>query len=153
MVYIEQFIMSFIPSLCFGIILNAPRRILIPCGLIGGCAWIVTYATMQAGTNVAIATFLGTLMINFLCVYFSRRQRVPAIILSIPGIVPLVPGGPAYTAVRYAVESRYIESFEQILIVIYVSGAIAVGFMVGNLVESKFTHYLTRNRLTRTKQP
>ena len=108
---------------------------------------------MQAGTNVAIATFLGTLMINFLCVYFSRRQRVPAIILSIPGIVPLVPGGPAYTAVRYAVESRYIESFEQILIVIYVSGAIAVGFMVGNMVESKFTHYLSRNRLTRTKQP
>lgn len=149
MLYFEQFIISYISSVCFGFIFNAPRRSLLVLGFIGASGWMITYTTMQFGMSIAPATFFGALFINVLCIFFSRKIRIPQIILSIPGIVPLVPGGPAYRTVRYMVEGHYTDGIEEFITLIYIAGAIVIGFMASNLIEQQFTNYMTRNRLTR----
>ena len=61
---------------------------------------------------------------------------MPVIIFSIPSLVHLVPGGPAYKAVREFVLGNSASGFQYVVIVILTSGAIASAFMLTSLVEN-----------------
>lgn len=58
------------------------------------------------------------------------------IIFNIPSLVPLVPGGPAYQAIRELVLGDSAKSLDNLKIVIMTAGAIAAGFMITSLVET-----------------
>jgi uncharacterized membrane protein YjjB (DUF3815 family) len=57
------------------------------------------------------------------------------IIFNIPSLVPLVPGGPAYKAVRELVLGNNSLAFENIMTVTITAGSIAGAFMMTSLVE------------------
>ncbi|WP_415858700.1 threonine/serine exporter family protein [Latilactobacillus sakei] len=64
----------------------------------------------------------------------ARYKRMPVIIFNIPGLVPLVPGGTAYRAVRNLVLGNISQAVTQSISVIMVAGAIAVGFMFAQIL-------------------
>lgn len=135
MIFFIHFIFSFIATMAFGIIANVPRRMLLPCGFTGATGWVLYYFTLQLGIGLGAANFLGALSIGILSVFFSRIFKMPLIIFNIPGLVPLVPGGAAYQAVRQIMQGNYEAGMQNILVVIVTAGAIAIGFMVTNLIE------------------
>lgn len=57
------------------------------------------------------------------------------IIFYIPSLVPLVPGGPAYQAVRSILLGNIDDGLQLILKVVFTAAAIAAGFMVTSLLE------------------
>ena len=66
---------------------------------------------------------------------------------NIPSLVPLVPGGPAYKAVReFALGDNFV-GFENLMIVVITAGAIAGGFMMTSVVEK----IVNRWQMKRTK--
>lgn len=142
--YINQFFLSFISCVCFGIIFNVPRRTLATCGTIGALGWVSYWISFQFLHNVAIANFIGTLIIGVLCTFGSRRLKVPVIILNIPAIVPLVPGAASYMAIRTAVEGHYEESLNHFTNLLWTIGAIVVGFMFTKLIELEFSKHHQR---------
>lgn len=130
-----HFIFSFIASVAFGIILNVPRRALLPVGFIGSMGWVVYIIADQNQLGTIISNFLGALVIGILCIGASRHYRIPVIVLTTPAIVPLVPGAPAYMAVRRAVEENYPEAIDYIAAVLGTAGAIALAFMISKILE------------------
>ena len=72
--------------------------------------------------------------IGILGYLFARRKKCPVIVFNIPGIVPLVPGVPAYQAVRALVDGQLSEAEDLILRVAIITIAIAMGFMLSQLV-------------------
>lgn len=126
---------SYLSTITFGIVTNVPRKMLHACGMTGAVGWLLYWLTKDWSTGPAFANLLGAIGIGLLAIFFSRKKKMPMIIFQIPALVPLVPGGPAYQAVRSFVLGNYAEGVDFIITVIVTAGALAVGFMVTSIVE------------------
>ncbi|WP_232321161.1 threonine/serine exporter family protein [Latilactobacillus sakei] len=88
-----------------------------------------------------MANLFGALAVGIVGSILARYKRMPVIIFNIPGLVPLVPGGTAYRAVRNLVLGNISQAVTQSISVIMVAGAIAVGFMFAQILAD-----ITRKR-------
>lgn len=148
MVVIIHCLFSYISTVTFGIITNVPRKVLNACGMTGAVGWMIFWFTKNLKAEEIFANFLGALGIGLLSIYFSRRKKMPMTIFNIPSLVPLVPGGPAYQAVRSIVLGDYLGGVHSVIKVIMTAGAIAAGFMVTGIVERLLKNLLDKNKTT-----
>jgi uncharacterized membrane protein YjjB (DUF3815 family) len=130
-----HFCFSYISTVTFGIITNIPRRALLACGFTGALGWMIYWLTKDLSTGATFANFLGAVGIGLASIYFSRKKKMPMIIFNIPSLVPLVPGGPAYQAVRSIVLGDYPAGVNYAVKVVFTAGAIAAGFVVTGIFE------------------
>ncbi|MGL9747917.1 threonine/serine exporter family protein [Enterococcus raffinosus] len=136
MTFVINFLFSMFSTIAFSVITNIPRRAFLACGFTGAAGWM-TFWILQTycHQNIGISNFLGAMMIGLISIFFSRIMHMPVIVFNVPSLVPLVPGGPAYMAVRYMMNQEFTESMEKVVTVLVTAGAIAIGFMFTNLIE------------------
>lgn len=144
MVY--QLITSFIATGAFGIIFNVPRRTLIQCGFVGMVGWILYMYLIQNEIDSVLSTLAGAFVVAIISHFFAKRYRTPVIIFSVAGIIPLVPGGLAYDAMRNFVENDYNTAITLAAKAFMISGSIAIG-----LVFSEVINQVIRRSQLRTK--
>ena len=132
--YVLQFIVSFLATMLFSIIFNAPRRLLLACGFVGAMGWIIFKLTVDLDFGKVMASFLGSFILAIMSHVMSRRYKRPVIIFIVPGIIPLVPGGLAYEATRYLVSNQYPLATNTFLEVTLISGAIAFGILCAEII-------------------
>ena len=137
--YLFHFTISFISTVLFSIIFNAPRRLLLACGFVGAVAWTIYQFTVDMQFGKVGATFLGSLILGLLSHTMSRRYKRPVIIFIVPGIIPLVPGGTAYEATRFLVSNNYTSAVNTFLEVTLISGAISFGILVAGIIYYLYT--------------
>lgn len=131
-----NFFFSMISTITFGVLTNIPRRAFLTTGLTGACGWMTFWGLETFfNQNAGIANFCAATVIGLISIFFSRRMSMPVIIFNVPSLVPLVPGGPAYMAVRQMMNQNFTAAMENIVVVLVTAGAIALGFMFTNLVE------------------
>ena len=138
MLYAVQFILSFFASAGFGILFNAPRRTIFAGGLSGAFGWLVYFIATQFDVQAVIASFFGAIMLTALSIISSRYLRAPIIIFITCGIIPLVPGGMAYNAMRSVVLQNYDMALAYGFQVALVSMAIAMGIISTEMIDSLF---------------
>ncbi|WP_409253010.1 threonine/serine exporter family protein [Bacillus sp. SCS-153A] len=141
MYIIEQIITSFIASAAFGIIFNAPRESLVKCGSVGMFGWVIYFVMTVKGMDIVLATVTASFLIAVLSQIFSKIYRTPVIIFSVAGIIPLVPGGMAYDAMRNFVQNDYNAAISLAAKAFMISGSIAIG-----LIFSEVINQVIRNR-------
>ena len=66
---------------------------------------------------------------------------MPVTIFNIPGMVPLVPGGLAYQAVRNLVTSSYQEAANYTVQAIMIAGAIALGLVLSEVFNHNIRNF------------
>ncbi|OEG08432.1 hypothetical protein BCR25_13550 [Enterococcus termitis] len=147
---VVHILFSYLSTVTFGIVTNVPRKLLNACGITGVVGWMIFWSTKNLEAGAIFANFLGAIGIGLMSIFFSRRKKMPMTIFNIPSLVPLVPGGPAYQAVRSIVLGDYISGVHLIIKVIMTAGAIAAGFMVTGIVERLVKNILD-NRGAKTK--
>jgi uncharacterized membrane protein YjjB (DUF3815 family) len=133
--WIEQLITSFIASAGFGILFNAPRSSLLKCGFVGMVGWMIYYILVEYQFDLILATFIAAFFIAFISQFFAKRYKTPIIIFSVAGIIPLVPGGLAYDAMRNIVSNDYNQAIQLGVKVFLISGAIAIGLVSSEVVN------------------
>lgn len=131
----EQLITSFIASAAFGVIFHAPKTSLIKCGLVGMFGWGVYTILEMAGLDPVIATISASFFIAVVSQLFSKFYKKPVIIFSVAGIIPLVPGGLAYDAMRNFVENDYNAAINLAAKAYMISGSIAMGLVFSEVVN------------------
>nr|WP_317843096.1 threonine/serine exporter family protein [Ornithinibacillus gellani] len=131
-----QLIASFIAAAGFGIIFNAPRQLLIACGFVGMLGWIVYYTLAANGMDVLPATVLGAMVVAAFSHFFSRFKKSPIIIFNVSGIIPLVPGGIAYDAMRNFVVGNYLIGIELSSKVMMLASGIAIGLIFTEVLHT-----------------
>ncbi|HKJ30682.1 MAG TPA: threonine/serine exporter family protein [Balneolales bacterium] len=89
---------SGIAALGFALLFNVPRRTLFACFLFGAMGNTVKFMILHFGINIGFATLSGAALVGFLGVGFSKKLYAPPPVLSIPGIIPMIPGTFAYKA-------------------------------------------------------
>ena len=143
-----QAVLSFLAATAFGIIFNAPRKMLFYCGFAGMTGWLI-YSVCNGFTGDPVkASFLGAFTVSFVAQIFAKYFRTPMIIFSVAGIIPLVPGGMAYNAMRHIVEKDYLTAISFASGAFMVSGAIAMGLVFAEVI----TQIIFRTNTRRKKQ-
>jgi len=89
-----------VAALGFAVLFNAPRRAL-PAILLAGALGHATHtALVMVGVSVEIAVLAGALLIGLLGEFFQRRMRIPRVVFTVPGVIPMVPGSLAFGAME-----------------------------------------------------
>ena len=135
MVYFEQLITSFIGSAAFVVLFNVPKEALFKCGLSGMLGWIVYFVLNTTGFGPDIGTLAAAFFIALISRVFAMMYKMPIIIFSVAGIIPLVPGGLAYDTMRNIVENDYMAAVALGVKASMISGAIAVGLIFSEVLN------------------
>jgi uncharacterized membrane protein YjjB (DUF3815 family) len=131
----EQMVTSFIATGAFGILFNIPKKSLIKCGSVGLIGWMIYFLLVKMQLDVVFATFIASLSIGVMSQVYSRIYRAPSILFSVSGIIPLVPGGMAYNAMRHFVENDYYIATTLAAKALMISGAIAFGLVFSEVIN------------------
>lgn len=143
-----QIVLSFIATSCFGVIFNAPTRVIPYCGLVGSVGWSIYYIlTSWESVDRIHATFLSAFFVAFIAHLFARSKRMPVIVFSVAGIITLVPGSIAYNTMRNIVEQDYNTAIQNGMLVFMISGAIAMGLVFAEVIMQILFRYM-RNGIT-----
>lgn len=127
---IEQLVVSFFAAIGFAILFNAPINVLWQSGTVGMIGWLVFVVLSRVyDVNVVIATFVASVIIGIISQILAKRFRTPIIIFNLAGIIPLVPGGLSYDAMRFFVVNNYDAAISTGATVAMISGAIALGLI------------------------
>ncbi|WP_077623622.1 threonine/serine exporter family protein [Sediminibacillus massiliensis] len=132
---VEQLITSFIAAAGFGILFNAPKNSLIQCGIVGMLGWVLYFGLAAEGTDAVPATLAGATLVGGLSQVCARFYKTPVIIFNVSGIIPLVPGGLAYDAMRNFVVNDYNLAVQLAAKAFLISGAIAIGLVFSEVVN------------------
>lgn len=138
---IEQAVTSFIASVAFGVMFNVPKDSLVKCGFVGMVGWLVYDSLYNTQVNPILATLLGAFTIAILSQLLARIYKTPMIIFSISGIIPLVPGGMAYDAMRHFVINDYNRATELAAKAFMLSGAIAFGLIISEVLNQLYRRW------------
>ncbi|GAK04889.1 integral membrane protein [Geomicrobium sp. JCM 19037] len=124
---IWELIICGVATIAFAIIFNIPYQLLWMIGLIGITSWSVFSFLPVTGVGpvpaAAVAAFTSALISH----WCARKKRVPVTTFTIPGIIPLVPGGRAYETMLAFVQGDYVEGLAQTAGTLLQAGAIAGG--------------------------
>lgn len=84
----------------FGVLFNAPKRCLWMILLVGFLGGLVKFGMMlpQIGGGIVFSTFAASLVIGFTGVFLGNWKRFIPMMITIPSVIPLVPGAFAYKA-------------------------------------------------------
>lgn len=134
---ILQFVTSFFAAAAFCILFNAPARALLQCGFAGMIGWVL-YLELDKQLDTVVATFLATVVVGVISQFFARTYKMPVIIFSVGGIIPLVPGGLAYDAMRKFVENDNNQAIQYGVQALLLSGAIATGLVLSEVLGQMF---------------
>ncbi|MGE7091173.1 threonine/serine exporter family protein [Lysinibacillus sp. NPDC048646] len=126
---IIQLIVSFFATAGIAIIFNVPRKTLFHCGFVGVVGWLIYFVLTEHEMDVVNASFFGSFVVAIVAHLYARRFKMPMIIFIVAGIIPLVPGGMAYNAMRNVVEDDYLQGLQYGLKAFLITGAIVMGLV------------------------
>jgi len=141
-----QLFLCFIATIGFSIICNVSRYVLVYCGLVGAGGYLAYWIFMQFWHNMAMASLVGSVFVAFLASRMSRFCKMPVTVFNIPGMVPLVPGGMAYEAIRALGEGDYNAFMSAGVNTMMVAGAIALGLVMSEAFNHSIRNFVFRFR-------
>lgn len=138
--FIIHFSSSFLTALGFAVLYNIPRKTIIPAGITGAIGWtIYFFLTVYLSTEEFLATIIASFFIAFASQIFARKFKTPVIIFTLPGLIPLVPGGIAYNMMRAFVEGNATLGFEYATDTFLTAGALALGLSINGALFQLFS--------------
>ena len=145
--FLIALIASFPASVTFAIIFKINPRHLFLGGVVGVISYAVYY-TVDFITktrlpearlfSVFLAALVSTICVALFAEIAAKLRRAPTIVFLVPGVIPTVPGGALYEAMKYMFENNWDKSFEKLMSVLLIclgiaSGIVAVSAVYGSI--------------------
>jgi len=116
---------GFFATFGFGILFNAPKKLLVPLAVIGGVG-MFTLNGMTKEYSLILASFFGACAIAILSEFASRAGRDATTIFIIPGIIPFVPGVLLYETMSSMLVADYAAAASSGVQALIIAGSIAL---------------------------
>ena len=131
---ITMTLLSILATISFSILYQVPKKAIIPIGVVGMVAWLSYSISLQFSHNVVLASFIASLIASLLSEAFARFIHMPVILFAVPGIVVLLPGLLAYSAMKAFVSHHYMTGISMATQTALVAGALASGIAMSGIV-------------------
>lgn len=125
----RELILAFFGSLCPAILFNVKKERFFWVGLSGAIGWAAFIWLNITTGQVVLPTFVGALVVGLYSETMARIIKTPALVFSVSGIFPLVPGLGAYQTVRFIVDGKLQDAASKGIETVASAGAIALGIM------------------------
>ncbi len=135
---IIQLLTNFIVSGAFAVIFNVPLKNILQCCIVGMVGRLLHSSLMIYDYDTVQATLIASISIGVISRIFAKIYKVPVIVFSISGILPLVPGGLAFDATKNFAEDHYDLGIQFAVKTIMTAGAIAVGLVLAEAIMRIF---------------
>lgn len=89
-------IWSAVAAAGFAVLFKVPRRLLPICVAVGGVGHAARTLLLSVGINMVLAALVGATLVGFLGYWLARVYKVPSPVITVPAIIPLVPGSVAF---------------------------------------------------------
>lgn len=127
MIFASKLVAAFIASVLYGSLFNVPRRAILGGGLAGAAGWAVFNAIIMNGGGPIPGVLAGAALVSVIAEGLATWQKLPATTIIVPGIIPLVPGLPAYQTMLAFVRGETLVGITRGTQTMLTSGAIAAG--------------------------
>lgn len=128
---VVQVLASMVVSAAFAVSAYAGLRAVFYSTLTGGLGWLAYLGAGQLGMGLVAASSVASFIACFVSQLFASRLRVPALALSMAGIVPLLPGLVVYQGLFELVESAPNEGPSAGLTTLLGAAGIGMGLAAG----------------------
>lgn len=144
--FFVQIIASLIGAVTFAIIFKTSMRHLPFVAIAGLATYAIYYIVVFFNGSVFLAAFISTLFTALFAEFCARWRRAPAAVFLFPGIIPTVPGGSLYYAMRQLLSGDLAGALDYLGSTLAVGLGIAGGIMIVSIVVGQITDH-KRNRL------
>jgi len=125
---------AFVATAGFAVLFNVPTRMLAVCGVTGALGLMWRTVLLDAGAHPVAATFGGALIVGLLGYTLARFFHMPRLIFTVNGIVPMIPGVPAFETMVFFVRGDVSAGLESAVTAFLLVGAIAFGLVTARMV-------------------
>ena len=135
--YILPCLCAFAGCIAFTLIFNihGPGKLIAGCG--GALGWLV----YLLGGKTILAGFFAAMAISLFSEVMARIRRCPVTGYQLVALLPLVPGGGIYYAMRYCLEGDTEQFLTALLNTLGMAAALAVGvILASSLFRAVFFH-------------
>lgn len=122
-------IMAFFACLGFAVVLNAPRKELICCGMCGLVSF-AAYVVLDVFFSPVVSVFIATVIAMAFARMCSYRRKSPSTMYVIMGILPHVPGAGMYFTMYGIINSDLMYSYMKGVETFKTAGVIAMGVIL-----------------------
>ncbi|OMP66485.1 threonine/serine exporter family protein [Domibacillus epiphyticus] len=133
MTILYNMLFSFVAAASFGIMFNVPKNLLVKCGTVGMAGWMVYFFLSENAVDSLPSTVAAAFTVAVIGHLYARMYKTPVIIFTVAGIIPLVPGGTAYRAMRAFVQNDYGSAVSLAAKAFMISGSIALGLVLSDV--------------------
>jgi uncharacterized membrane protein YjjP (DUF1212 family) len=119
--------LAFVETVAFAIVFDAPKRSLIPSGIIGIAMYAAYLEVLAYQAPMELAMCAAGFVVGILSEIAARIIRLPASIFSIPGFIAVVPGVLAFRTVLTFVMNDYTLGTTYLVQATLYTGALAAG--------------------------
>ena len=127
--YIIQTLMGAIGSVGFALIFHMRGKQLLLMFLGGALAWAVYLLCTHFGCSEFLGVILAAMTANIISEILARVVHTPVLILLVPMLVPLIPGGALYRSMDAIIRGEKERFLAQGTSAITFAGAIALGII------------------------
>ncbi|BCJ87390.1 threonine/serine exporter family protein [Effusibacillus dendaii] len=128
---IMNLILAYLGTVAYAIIYRVPKRALLTAGLVGAGASAIRSGVEQLASSAVAGAFLGAFFVSIASEMLARIQKLPATVFIVCGILMLVPGMRALSAMRFFMEKDYFQGISNGTETFLIAGGIAAGLVVG----------------------
>ena len=127
--YLLQMIMGCIGAVGFAVLFNVKRDNLLWIAGASALSWMGYAVCMLLGSGVFWAFFCGTAVAALISEILARLVRVPVLMLLVPILIPLIPGGDLYHMMSNLVRGNDPEVLRYGRLLLMEASAIALGII------------------------
>ena len=116
-------------SVSFSVVFGIKKKHLVYATGISTIAYFVYYTVLYFEGTLFLAAFLSTALAAFFSEILARVRHAPAIVFLLPAVIPTVPGGAIYYAMRDLLSNNPQGSLENLLVTLKIALGIAGGIV------------------------
>ena len=138
---------ALIGSFAFAVMFKVSRRNIAYATLAGLVTYIVYYIVEFFSEGAAFpAAFVSTMATALLAEIFSRTNKSPTIVFLIPGVIPTVPGGSLYKAMRSLLLHDFADSLSSLFVALQIGLGIAGGILTVSIIFGTVAEKITKRK-------
>jgi uncharacterized membrane protein YjjB (DUF3815 family) len=128
---------SFVGGCGFAVLYNSSNRTVLAVGILALLGNILRLELQDAGTIQPVATFVGALLVGLLASLVRRYLSEPRMVLTVPGIIIMVPGSYAFQSVVLFSLGNAVGGLEAAVQAGFVVGAMALGLATSRFISER----------------
>lgn len=90
--FFSLIIWSGIVAVAFAVLFNVPKRLLFAIFLVSAISAFIKMISLNGGINIVFSVLFAASFVGFATIPIARYKRTSPFVLSIPAIIPMIPG-------------------------------------------------------------